>query len=246
MGAFDRVVFRQGPPSKPLALRNNDLAFRMAASAWRCSANGGTIVRFGWAMPDGRAVHREERGAASRGKGSASPGTLSASGGRGSASQGAGRASRGMGSASQGMGRASLRVRTIALATRSDAPRTRGSALVLRGAWFVGSHRIAPIAWGIPTRTWACSRKAERSARSSKRIAASIRACSRYSDSITTNGGTMRYPFGATPHLFRAMPDANVETRSVVRIASRRVGSDAQIERWDALRQGRHASRVSW
>jgi hypothetical protein len=56
--------------------------------------------------------------------------------------------------------------------------------------------------------------------------------------------GAMPDPFGATPHLFGAMPDANVETRSVARIAPRRVGSDAQIERRDALREGRHAPPV--
>jgi len=44
----------------------------------------------------------------------------------------------------------------------------------------------------------------------------------------------MRDPFGT-------MPDANGDARYVARTALRRVGSDAPIERGDALREGRHA-----
>jgi hypothetical protein len=43
---------------------------------------------------------------------------------------------------------------------------------------------------------------------------------------------------------FGTMPDAKREGRSVVRTALRRVGSDAPIERRDALREGRHAPPV--
>jgi hypothetical protein len=114
-------------------------------------------------------------------------------------SRGAGGASPGTGGASRGTGGASLRVRTVALATQSDAPRTRGSALVLRVASNVGLYRIAPIASGIPTKTRVCCRKSERSARSSKRIAASICACTRYSDSITTNGQRCPTPLERCP-----------------------------------------------
>ena len=52
----------------------------------------------------------------------------------------------------------------------------------------VGVHRVAPIASGIPTKTWACSTKREGSAPRSKRVAASVSGCSRYSDRIATNG----------------------------------------------------------
>jgi hypothetical protein len=58
--------------------------------------------------------------------------------------------------------------------------------------------------------------------------------------------GQYHYERGAMPYPFGAMPDANVEVRSVVRIASRRVGSVAQIERRDALREGRHAPPVPY
>jgi hypothetical protein len=90
-------------------------------------------------------------------------------------------------------------VRTVALATRSDARRTRGQALGLRGASVVGLHRIAPIASGIAPKTWACSRRSERSARSSKRIVASVSGCSRYSDSISMNGERCPTPLEPCP-----------------------------------------------
>jgi hypothetical protein len=53
--------------------------------------------------------------------------------------------------------------------------------------------------------------------------------------------GQHRYERGVMPDAFGAMPDANREARSIIRTASRRVGSDAEIEPRDALREGRRA-----
>jgi hypothetical protein len=47
--------------------------------------------------------------------------------------------------------------------------------------------------------------------------------------------------FGQHPYERGVMPDANREARSMIRSASRRVGSDAAIEPRDALREGRRA-----
>jgi hypothetical protein len=49
---------------------------------------------------------------------------------------------------------------------------------------------------------------------------------------------------GGTPAPFGAMPDANGESLSAVRTGRRRVGSDARVERRDAVREGRHAPAV--
>ena len=51
-------------------------------------------------------------------------------------------------------------------------------------------------------------------------------------------------PLVAMGHLFVTMPDANGAARSEGRIALRRAGSDAPIERRDAPRKGRRAARV--
>jgi hypothetical protein len=100
----------------------------------------------------------------------------------------AGGASRGLGGTSERTDSTSLRVRTVGLATRTDARRVRGSALGLRGASVVRLYRIAPIASDTPTKTSACERKSEESARSSTRVLASVPGCSRSSDCIPTNG----------------------------------------------------------
>jgi hypothetical protein len=54
----------------------------------------------------------------------------------------------------------------------------------------------------------------------------------------------MHDPFGAMRDPFATMPDANGEACSVIRIARRRVGSDAPVGRRDVLRRGRHSPPV--
>jgi hypothetical protein len=138
------------------------------------------------APPAGAASHGA--GAASQGVGGKSRGRRDARREAGGAWRGTGGTSRGTGSAWGPTGSASLRARTLALDTRSDARRARSRALGLRGASVVRLHRIAPMASGIPTKRSACERRNKESARSSKRIAASVSGCSRSSDSTPTNG----------------------------------------------------------
>jgi len=113
----------------------------------------------------------------------------------GGTSRGTGDAWRGAGGTSQRTGDASRGMRTVAFAPRSDARRARGRALALRGASVVCSFRIAPIASDIATKTSACSRKTERSARGAGRVSASVSGCSRDSDCIPTNGERCTTPF---------------------------------------------------
>jgi hypothetical protein len=56
--------------------------------------------------------------------------------------------------------------------------------------------------------------------------------------------GQHRYERGAMPDPFGPMPDANGAAPSIMPTASRRVGSDALVERGDALREGRDAPPV--
>jgi hypothetical protein len=127
-------------------------------------------------------------GGTSRGTGSVSRGTGDGRQGTGGASRGTDSASNGTRSLSRETGGASRRAGSVAHATRSDARRVRGRGLGLRGASVVRSHRIAPIASGIPTKTSACERRSEEGARSARYTATSVSACSKSSDPIAKNG----------------------------------------------------------
>jgi hypothetical protein len=158
---------------------------RRLGGVWRGTAGASRDVA--WTSGGARDASRDVGGTSRRTR-AASPGMGGESRGVGGTSQGTRRHVRGSAAAWSTLGSVSRGTRTVAFAARCDARRVRGRALALRGASLVRSYCIVPIASRIATKTLACSRKSERSARGSKHIPASVSACSRDSGTTPTNG----------------------------------------------------------